>query len=184
MATEKNSQAPANLEKLDYWTFIGLAMDAISEQLDDPDPAAAELVITLNRATNQLIYDLESVVHRPQGLSWSAFRLLFVLWLTGPIRPGQAARLTGMGRAAVSQLTRTLIAKGMVKKSPAPDDARTFIIELTGEGHEYTKRAYTAQNRRESQWASSLTEVERTMLVLLLQKLMANRDQMDIRIRE
>ena len=68
MATEKNSQAPANLEKLDYWTFIGLAMDAISEQLDDPDPAAAELVITLNRATNQLIYDLESVVHRPQGL--------------------------------------------------------------------------------------------------------------------
>src|SRR5690625_6937958 len=42
----------------------------------------------------------------------------------------------------------------LVKKSPAPDDARTFIIELTDEGHEYTKRAYTAQNRRESQWRS------------------------------
>lgn len=184
MTAKDDHQSPLDPKELDYWTFIKLALATIGERIEDPDPMAAELIITLNRATNQVIYDLESVVHRPRGLSWSAFRLLFVLWLAGPIQPGQAAKLTGMGRAAVSQLTRTLVSKGLVRKVSSADDARAILLELTAEGQEHARQAYSAQNERESQWTSSLTDIEQKMLVLLLQKLMSSRDHLNFRIRE
>src|SRR3546814_9763194 len=51
-------------------------------------------------------------IHRPRGWSWSSFRLLFVTWLAGPIEPKAAAKLTGMSRAAVSNLSKSLLADG------------------------------------------------------------------------
>lgn len=184
MTLENDQQGSLDPEAFDYWTFIRLAMPAMEEGLDDPDLSAAEVVITLNRATTQLVYDLEAAVHRPMGTSWSAFRLLFVLWLVGPLQPGRAAKLTGMGRAAVSQLARTLVDKGLVSKVSAPDDARTVLLNLTEEGRRHTRQAYVEQNRRESKWVSSLTDVEQKLLVMLLQKLMSSRDQLDFKFRE
>ena len=52
------------------------------------------LVLTLHRVTTALVYDLESTVHRPRGWSWSGFRVLFVLWLGGPLVAKRVAELS------------------------------------------------------------------------------------------
>ena len=55
--------------------------------MPEVDRAAMTMVLLLHRVANTVVYDLESTVHRPAGWSWSAFRLLFALWVAGPRSP-------------------------------------------------------------------------------------------------
>lgn len=180
---ESNENAP-DLSSLDYWSFVELAAKRIGEEIDDTDAMASKVIITLNRAANLVVYDLESSVHRPRGLSWSAFRLLFVVWLAGPIEPGRAAKLAGMSRAAVSSLSNTLVGKGMLEKNASELDARTTLLQLTPEGKEHARTTFQEQNKQEARWVSALTDVEQQVLVMILGKLMSHRQAVGGRIRE
>src|SRR6478735_8397773 len=107
---------------LDFWSFIDLANQRLSTEYGSSHQLATQVLLTLNRAANVVTYDLESSVHRPRGLSWSAFRLLFVTWLAGPVESKTAASLTGMSRAAVSNLTKTLVGGGLMERTPDERD--------------------------------------------------------------
>ena len=112
--------APAEIEKLDYLSFVDHAIRAASRELSEVDTAAMRLVLTLHRVTNTLVYDLEATVHRPRGWSWPGFRVLFVLWLAGPTEAKRAAELSGMSRAAVSALVKMLERDGLVERVDRP----------------------------------------------------------------
>ena len=85
----------------DFFSFVDVAVDRARERVPDLDPRAMRLVLSLYRVSNALVYDLESTVHRPAGWSWAGFRVLFVLWTSGPLETSRAAELSGMSRAAV-----------------------------------------------------------------------------------
>jgi len=74
-----------------------------------------------------------ATVHRPSGWSWAGFRLLFVLWVLGPVDSKTAAAASGMSRPAVTALVRTLERDGMVQKLGDPHDGRSVVIALTGD---------------------------------------------------
>ncbi|BCN46265.1 MarR family transcriptional regulator [Rhodococcus hoagii] len=168
---------------LDFWSFIDLANTRLSTEFGSTHQLATQVLLTLNRAANVVTYDLESSVHRPRGLSWSAFRLLFVTWLAGPIEPKSAAKLTGMSRAAVSNLAKTLVASGLIERSPDARDGRSVQLSLTEQGRTEMAATYREHNEREYAWASVLTEAEQHILVMLLDKLITNRSQFDVRGR-
>ncbi|MDL4773838.1 MarR family winged helix-turn-helix transcriptional regulator [Actinomadura xylanilytica] len=169
--------------ELDFWSFVELAGRRLAEEYGFGNRRATRLLLTLNRASMIVTYDLESAVHRPRGHSWAAFRLLFVTWLAGPLEPGRAATLAGMSRAAVSNLAKTLVAGGLLLRGPAEHDGRSVLMSLTGAGRRAMLEVFQAQNDRERQWAGVLTEAEQDILILLLDKLIANRDQFDVRER-
>ena len=81
-----------------------VALDRAGERLPGIDRSAMAMVLLLHRVASAIVYDLESTVHRPAGWSWSAFRMLFTLWICGPQEAGRCAELAGMSRAAVSSL--------------------------------------------------------------------------------
>ncbi|TMQ94731.1 MarR family transcriptional regulator [Actinomadura soli] len=168
---------------LDFWSFVDLAGRRLSDEFGFPHRVATRLLLTLNRASAIVTYDLESTVHRPRGHSWAAFRLLFVTWLAGPLEPGRAATLAGMSRAAVSNLAKTLVADGMLARTPGERDGRSVILSLTEHGHRAMLEIFTAQNERERQWADVLTETEQQMLIMLLDKLIEGREHVDARER-
>ena len=89
-----------------------------------------------------------------------------------------------MSRAAVSNLSNTLIGKGMLRKNSSGADGRTILLELTDEGSDYARSAYRDQNMQEARWASALTEVEQQVLVMLLEKLMSHRKEVGARVRD
>ncbi|MEU3274977.1 MarR family transcriptional regulator [Saccharomonospora sp. NPDC006951] len=161
--------------ELDFLSFVDFAVAATSSELQDVDPVAMRLVLSLHRVTSALVYDLESAVHRPRGLSWPGFRVLFVVWLAGPLESKRVAALSGMSRAAVSALVNTLEKAGLVSRRPSPHDRRAVVLALTPEGHEVITRDYLAHNEREQAWADSLTPGERRTLIGLLDKLMTGR---------
>ncbi|HEY3480002.1 MAG TPA: MarR family transcriptional regulator [Streptomyces sp.] len=158
-------------EELDYLSFVDYAIGKAKAELPETDPVAMRLGLTLHRLAGALVYDWESTVHRPRGLSWGGFRVLFVLWLAGPLESRHAARLAGMSRAAVSALVKTLERDGLVTRTQVPEDRRAVRLELTEPGHAAVTDAYQAHNTRERAWAESLTPSERTVLIGLLEKL-------------
>ena len=170
-------------ERLDFWSFVDLAGHRLADEFGFPDRLATRLLLTLNRASAIVTYDLESTVHRPRGHSWSAFRLLFVTWLAGPLEPGRAATLAGMSRAAVSNLAKGLVADGMIVRNPGERDGRSALLSLTDRGEAAMLEIFAGQHERERRWAGVLTETEQQMLIMLLDKLIAGRHSFDARER-
>jgi DNA-binding MarR family transcriptional regulator len=170
-------------EDVTFWSFIELARDQLTRKSTFAHPRANRLLLTLNRASSAITFDLESAIHRPRGWSWSGFRLLFVVWLAGPVEPKNAALLTGMSRAAVSNLSKALVADGLMVRSPGPDDGRSAQLALTESGSARMAAVFDEQNERENTWASALTDIEQDLLIMLLDKLIANRDDFDVRGR-
>ncbi|HXV91720.1 MAG TPA: MarR family winged helix-turn-helix transcriptional regulator [Pseudonocardia sp.] len=160
--------------RLDYWSFVDAAVERTTRALPSVDPRAMRLVLSLHRAANALVYDLESAVHRPRGWSWPGFRVLFVLWLSGPLEAKHVAALSGMSRAAVSALVNTLERDGLVTRRRAGHDRRSVELSLTETGRARFAEAFAAHNEREQTWASALTAEEVDTLTGLLEKLMAS----------
>jgi DNA-binding MarR family transcriptional regulator len=153
--------------------LIEVALAEISARVPEVDVEAMRMVLMLHRVTNAIVYDLESSVHRPAGWSWSAFRLLFTLWVAGPLESKDAAARTGMSRPAVSSLAKTLVAEKLIKRDDAKDDGRSVVLSLTSKGRRELEVIYRQHNEREAQWANALSPEERATLHHLLGKLAA-----------
>jgi DNA-binding MarR family transcriptional regulator len=158
-------------QDLDFWTFVDAAVERARDRLPGIEPEAMRLILTLYRVTNMVVYDMESVVHRPRGWSYPGFRLLFTLWIAGPMEAKRAAELSGMSRQAVSALVSTLDRDGLVSKVPDEKDRRAVRLSLTAEGEATISEAFVTHNERESLWAETLSAEERETLVRLLSKL-------------
>lgn len=162
---------PAATEDLDYLSFVDYAIARTTAELPAVDATAMRLGLTLHRLTSALVYDWESTVHRPRGWSWGGFRVLFALWLAGPLEAKRVAQLSGMSRAAVSALVNTLERDGLVSREQAEHDRRAVLLSLTDAGHAAITSAYEAHNEREQAWANALSKPEQTILIGLLEKL-------------
>ncbi|MGW0815889.1 MarR family winged helix-turn-helix transcriptional regulator [Streptomyces viridiviolaceus] len=180
--TQEEPDAPGT-EHLHFWSFIDHAVQRASRELPGVDPLAMRMVLTLHRAANMLVYDLESTVHRPRGWSWPGFRVLFAIWLSAPVEAKKVAELSGMSRAAVSALVATLERDGLVSKERAAYDGRAVQLRLTDAGREAITSAFQAHNEREQEWAGSLSKDELHTLIGLLEKLTAHSAHFDVRHR-
>lgn len=158
-------------EPSDSLSFAEVALDRTIERLPGTDQAAMSMVLLLHRVANSIVYDLESTVHRPAGWSWSAFRLLFTLWIAGRQEASRAARLTGMSRAAVSSLAKTLSSAGLLSRTPDARDGRSVVLSLTEAGVDRLESTFRRHNQRESKWAALLTEDELKTLNTVLTKI-------------
>jgi MarR family transcriptional regulator, negative regulator of the multidrug operon emrRAB len=169
--------------RLDFWSFIELAKSRLGAEFGSAGRLATEVLLTLNRASMVVTYDLESSVHRPRGLSWASFRLLFVTWLAGPLEPKKAAELAGMTKAAVSNLSKSLIDADLLTRTPVDGDGRSVQLALTDAGSRQMHALFQEQSKREQAWVGALTPAEQHILVMLLNKLIAGRTDFDVRTR-
>ncbi len=166
-------------DHIGFLSFPDVAVQTAAQRLPEVDRSAMAMVLLLYRVTSTVVYDLESRVHRPAGWSWSAFRLLFTLWVAGPTESGRAAELAGMSRAAVSSLTKTLSASGVLSRTPNAQDRRGAVLALTTDGAAALQAAVVEHNAREAQWAGLLTDDERDTLTGLLRKIAMSAQQRD-----
>jgi DNA-binding MarR family transcriptional regulator len=164
---------PESIDGLDFWSFVDYAVERAEKLLPGIDPASMRVIFTMYRASSMIVYDMESTVHRPRGLSWPGFRALFAIWLTSPLEARKIAELTGMSRAAVSAVVATLQRDGLVIKERAPHDGRAVHVGLTEEGRGVIAEVFQAQNVREQEWAAALTPQEQRTFVGLLEKIIA-----------
>jgi DNA-binding MarR family transcriptional regulator len=154
-----------------FLSFVEVAVTRITRREPRVDEESMRLVLLLHRVTNSIIYDLVSAVHRPSGWSWGGFRLLFALWVLGPVDSKTVAAASGMSRPAVTALVRTLERDGMVQKLGDPHDGRSVVIALTGDGQDRLSEAFRRHTVREQRWSAALDDDEKSTLIALLMKL-------------
>jgi DNA-binding MarR family transcriptional regulator len=174
-----SSRSPEAARPPDWARGVSSARD-IEEQARarvrevDPeaDLTAMAVVFNLIRASDRVVQDLETV-HRPMGWSWAGFRVLFWVWLLGPLEPREIASFASASRASVSSVLNTLERDGFVVRVRRSNDRRLVTVELTDSGRELIGRAFKAHNEREQEWASVFSSDERATLVGLLRRLVA-----------
>ena len=171
----------ADPTSLDFESFARFAEARVQELAPEIDLEAMAFVLTLHRAAGTVVYDIESTVHRPAGWSWAGFRLLFVLWLAGPLEAKHAARLSGLSRQSTSVLANTLERDGLLARSPQPHDGRLVSYGLTEAGLEAISSTYEEHNRREQLWASVLEPEELAAVTRALGKILAAAPGLDVR---
>lgn len=169
-------------QALDFWSFVDRASHRLQHEHGYSNPLATRMLLTLNRSSALVTYDLEASVHRPRGRSWAAFRIMFVLWLAGPLESKRAAQLTGMSRAGVSNLTSPLVAAGVIERTRDPHDGRSVRLSLTEAGLAEIEELFAAHNERELTWAAALDVDEQKTLIRLLEKLISSAGE-DVRRR-
>lgn len=170
MATNEDPAHKAGV--LNSWSFGLMADERLRKEFPGADPTTNTLLLFLNRASADLTSILEVEVHKPLGLSWSGYRLMFVLWVAGDLEPARVAELTHTSRASVSSLSTSFIEQGLIDRRPSETDGRSVLLSLTEKGADLVRRAYLAQDAKQRELFSTLTEAEQEILYILLSKMM------------
>lgn len=133
-----------------------LAAERVHELVDGVDPEAFAASFNLFRLSSRLLQDLETTVHRPRGLSLAGFRVLFTVWIHDELEPRELARLSGVSRAAVSGVLKTLERDDLIDRTREQQDRRLVTIRVTSRGEQLLRDTYGEQNRREQEHYASL----------------------------
>jgi DNA-binding MarR family transcriptional regulator len=152
--------------------ILELAKARVGEVVPDADLSAFSVAFSIVRAAERLTLELETV-HKPMGWTWPGFRVLFWLWLLGPLEPRRIADVASSSRASVSSALNTLERNGFVVRSRGSVDGRTVTVELTDKGTERLAEAYGAANQREQELLAGFSAEERRVLAELLGRLLA-----------
>ena len=125
----------------------------------------------------KLFADDRSRVLRAAGIDAATLDLLSVIRRSGPpytLSTREIARRTLVTAGAISQRVARAERDGFVQRALAAVSRKTVLVKLTAQGHALIERSVDAVLGREAMLTSGLSEGERTALIALLDKLMAD----------
>jgi DNA-binding MarR family transcriptional regulator len=108
-----------------------------------PEPPEADLLQELY-TTGTLVALLVDEELARLGLPNQLFA--FLGWVTRlqPVTPGTLVAETGLPPTTVRDYVRRLVERGDLRKSPNPDDGRSYRLVLTAQGQEVADRGWAA----------------------------------------
>lgn len=108
---------------------------------------------------------------RPLGLSARGWGVLSTLAESGPLTQIELATVLAIDRTAMVYLLDELEQSGLVERVRNPDDRRSFLIHLTGEGQRTQRQAATALAGAADTLLQPLDPGERGLLRTLLTRI-------------
>lgn len=81
------------------------------------------------------------------GLSHGQLSALSTIVRTGPLRPSEVATVENVAAPTVTRLVSELEARGLVERTPDPDDGRSFFVSGTDAGIELLLEARSDRAR-------------------------------------
>ena len=81
------------------------------------------------------------------GVDSSHYGTLSLIGAYGPMRLTEVASSLGMPLTTASDVVRRLEERGHVRRSPNPDDGRSFLFQLTARGDREWRRGFGALQR-------------------------------------
>ena len=142
-----------------------------SQQYPELDPSACLAWMHLLKTGDELLA-LNDQFLASQGVRPGRFNLLMIAGhCDDPPSPAELADCTGVTRATVSGLLDGMERDGLVVREVDPTDRRHIQVQLTKEGRALLDRIRPAYCRWFSELVDSLTEAERQLLIVLLEKI-------------
>jgi DNA-binding MarR family transcriptional regulator len=146
---------------------------AVSERLADlpVDLKAMAAVSNLYRAANVVRNHFERTVLADQGLTWTAWVVLWVVWVWEDIETRHAASEAGISKSTLTGVAGTLQSRGLLNRRPFPADGRRVLLSLTPKARELMSELFPEFNRHETAAVASLDDLEREVLTRALRKI-------------
>ena len=163
------------MDPADPHEILALAKARVGEVVPGADLTAFAVAFSIVRAAERVTLELETA-HQPMGWTWPGFRVMWWLWLLGPLEPRQIAEVSSSSRASVSSALNTLERNGFVARRRGTADRRLVNVELTEKGSERMAEAFAAANARERALVGPLSAEERSTLTELLARLLDHQE--------
>jgi DNA-binding MarR family transcriptional regulator len=159
------------------------AVDAIIAQWNrerpELDPWSKQITGRVVRLS-ALFQDAFHETFAPLGISDNDYGVLVALRRAGDpyeLTPTDLARQRMVTSGGMTAMIDRLDRRGLVTRSPNPNDRRGFLIRLTEEGLRVVNEAMNRQIEVEHQLVSGLEPKERDRLIALLRKLLLSVDR-------
>ncbi|MFG2004549.1 MarR family winged helix-turn-helix transcriptional regulator [Spirillospora sp. NPDC048911] len=125
---------------------------AIQRRLGDVvlRPDAMMSVSNIYRAAAAIRQHFESSVLRSADLTWTAFVVLWVVWIWDEIETRHAAEEAGISKGTLTGVVKTLEGRGLMERGPHESDGRRVVLRLTGKGRELMERLFPEFNAEEA----------------------------------
>ncbi len=153
----------------------------VQERVGDLDVDLTSLAAVSNifRAANKARYHLERTVLAEQDLSFTAFTVLWVLWVWGEQEARHLAVEAGISKGTLTGVMTTLERRGYVKRSPHPTDKRLVLVKSTELGDDVIADLYPRFNAEEARVADGLSEEEKRTLAKSLRTVLRTLEMLD-----
>jgi len=141
------------------------------DEYPDGDPVAAELFATLLRAGETINAEINRTMIASIGAPNALLNSLAVIeGADQPLTPSEISERTYTSSATTTATIDALERKGWVQRVPNPEDRRSLLIEITGEGQAVADRFLPGIRKVELAVLSELTSAERVTMLKLLAK--------------
>ena len=131
----------------------------------------------VNRVGQRFITDITPILNEV-GVDIQAWRVLIALYQRGGQPVGALSELTSINFSTLSRLLDRMEMKDLVDRRRGLD-ARSFTVELTGDGIEVTEKILPQANALEAVVTANFSKAELATLRQLLGKLYAGLDNKD-----
>jgi len=138
------------------------------------DYAAMAVASNLFRAANAVRNHFERTVLSQNNLSWTAFVVLWVVWIWEPIETRQIAVEGGFSKATLTGVLSTLEGRGWLTRSRSSTDGRLVEVSLTDAGRALMTELFPAFNQQEQHIAGPILPHRREELAEMLRIITAN----------
>lgn len=139
-----------------------------------PDLALEDFPSTmLMRLANAIQQEVSATYVRAHGLSVAEWRMLARLNAEGSMQLADFCRETGMDKAYVSRLLRSLEPQGLISVKTDPDHGRKLIVGITPKGRALAKRILPQARAAQEELMLVLDPAERVAFYGAVKKLQA-----------
>jgi DNA-binding MarR family transcriptional regulator len=131
---------------------------------------AIAVVTNIYRIAQGLRNKMEREVLSEYGLSWTAFSMLYDLWIWESMETKRLAESACVSKATVSNITKTLEQKDLCYRKSDNRDRRITYVALTDKGRQVMEELYPRFHKGEVEIVSGLSEDEQKGMTNLLRK--------------
>lgn len=131
---------------------------------------AIAVVTNIYRVAQGLRNKMEQEVLADYGLSWTAFSMLYDLWIWDSIETKKLAESAGVSKATISNITKTLERKELCVRKTDNRDRRITCLSLTDKGKAVMEELYPRFHKGESEIVSGLTINEQKSITKVLRR--------------
>jgi DNA-binding MarR family transcriptional regulator len=135
------------------------------------DFQAMAVTSNLFRAATAVRNHLERSVLAAHNLSWSAFVVLWVVWIWDKIETRDIAVEVGFSKATLTGVLNTLEKRSLAVRKRSDKDGRLMLVKLTPQGRQLMEQLFPLFNKQEQFVASALDAANQKVAADALRKL-------------
>ena len=143
----------------------------------DADSMAA--ISNIFRVATTIRNHMERTVLAGPDVSFTAFTVLWVLWIWGEQEARHVADESGVSRGTLTGVVTTLERRGLVRRRPHPDDRRSVLVAATDAGEALMAELFPVFNAEEAKVSADLSARQKDQLADALRTILRTVDRLD-----